>query len=274
MKRLALIFLALLVAAGPLFAGTLYRIESRESGSEQAELNELTVEGKNLKMHAEADSDVSMIYRGGSDEMIIVDHSDKSYLVLDRKTVEEMAGMMNDAMRQMEAALANVPAEQRAMVEDMMKKQMGDLGGAEARPEPVVSDAGSSDRVDGVSCRWKKVTRDGELDLKVCVGDWDAIANGEELIAAFRGMETFFTSMMDALRSAGGPMAAMTSGLEQSFMSEMMLGDGFPLMTEDYDYGKVVRTSRFLGSETVSVSDGDFEPPSGYRRNELGLGRR
>ena len=151
---------------------------------------------------------------------------------------------------------------------------MGALGGGETAPEPVVSDAGSSDRVDGVSCRWKKVTRDGELDLKVCVGDWDSIDNGEELVAAFRGMEAFFTSMMDALQSAGGPMAAMTSGLEQSFMSEMVLGDGFPLMTEDYDDGEVVRTSRFLGSETVAVSDDHFEPPSGYRRNELGRGRR
>ncbi len=69
-------------------------------------------------------------------------------------------------------------------------------------------------------------------------------------------------------------MAAMASGFEQSFMSEMVLGDGFPLLTEDYDGGEIVRSSRYLGSEPIEVSGQDFEPPSGYERQDLARSRR
>jgi hypothetical protein len=274
MKKPSLIFLSLAIATSPLFAGTLYRIENRIVGSEKTEMTQLTVAGNDLKIHTESESEVTMIYRGTSDEIIIVDHAQETYMTLDRETLEGLAGMMSDAMRQMEAALANVPAEQRAMIEEMMQGQMSALGGGEPKSVREISNTGDSGKVGGVSCSWKEITRDGELDLKVCVSDWEAIDKGEDLLAAFRDMEAFYSSMLDTLSSAGGPMAAMTEGFEQGFMSEMVLADGFPLMTEDYEDGEITRSSRYLGSQSVEVSAEDFAAPSGYRRNELPRGRR
>lgn len=63
-----------------------------------------------------------------------------------------------------------MPEAQREQMQQMMEQQMGQLSGGEPLPLAEVSDLGSTDAVDGRSCSWKEVRRDGALVSKLCVG--------------------------------------------------------------------------------------------------------
>ena len=58
-----------------------------------------------------------------------MDHKDKSYIVMDEAMLDEVSAQMSEAMKEMEAQLASMPPEQRAMVEQMMKGQMQGMTG-------------------------------------------------------------------------------------------------------------------------------------------------
>jgi hypothetical protein len=73
--------------------------------------------------------------------MYILEPAKKTYSVMDKASVERMSGQMGDAMQQMQAELAKMSPEQRAMVEQMMKQGgggpgMGPPGAGDGKPDP------------------------------------------------------------------------------------------------------------------------------------------
>ena len=42
-----------------------------------------------------------MIYRGDRREMVVIEHGNESYFVMDRETMKAMSGQMSQAMKQM-----------------------------------------------------------------------------------------------------------------------------------------------------------------------------
>ena len=110
-------------------AGVVYEIKSvlYGSGEPVEETINASVDGDNLKMvmggTADGNAD-EMIFRGGVPEMIMVDHKEKRYYVMDESTIREMGNQMSDIERQMQEALKDVPPEQRPMIEQMMKSRM------------------------------------------------------------------------------------------------------------------------------------------------------
>ena len=60
-----------------------------------------------------------MIFR--DDLFLMINHDDKTYTVIDEATLEQIGSRMSAAMTKMEAQLAQMPPEQRAMMEKMMQ---------------------------------------------------------------------------------------------------------------------------------------------------------
>ncbi len=50
----------------------------------------------------------------------IIDDTDKTYVMFDKATMEQLAKKISDAMEKMKAQLAQLPPEQRAQMEQMM----------------------------------------------------------------------------------------------------------------------------------------------------------
>ena len=57
--------------------------------------------------------------------LYIIDDADKSYIVFDKATMEQLAKKINAAMEQMKEQLAKLPPEQRAQMEQMMPGMSG-----------------------------------------------------------------------------------------------------------------------------------------------------
>jgi hypothetical protein len=172
---------------------------------------------------------------------------------------------MSEAMKQMEEALKNVPPEQREMVEKMMKGKMQGMPTSEPRPEPVVRSLGTSDSVSGIGCDWKEVSRGDEVELKACVCDWKDIPGGDDLRQISLEMKDFMSALLESFSSfggAGGPVG-------ESPMSTMALGEGFPLISENFQGGTLTRRSRFQAAEEGAIADAEFSPPSGYKKQDM-----
>lgn len=268
-----------LAQAGAVFRNTVenFAEDNQFFDARESYVTVTKVEGNRMRMDTQGmDGKLAstVIFLGETDEMYMIDHDKKSYMVLDRERIEALGQQMSQAMKQMQEALAQVPPEQREMMERMMKDKMG--GGDYKPPSPpVVTDLGQSGSANGIACQWKQVARDGVLEEKACVCDESAIAGGEEMVALAHEMRDFAEGLMQLAKSVssiplfgGGTVgnvgAAITADL-----------GGFPLISEAYDgEQKLIRRSTFESADEVSIADQEFTPPGGYKRQTLeGLGR-
>ena len=230
------------------------------------------VDGNRMRMDTqsmEGQLASTAMFLGATDEMYMIDHKEKTYMLIDKEQIEALASQMSDAMKQMEEALAQVPPEQRAMMEKMMKGRMPSANVEPPSPQ-VVTDLGESGSVNGVDCQWKQVTRDDKLERKVCVADPSSIAGAQEMVALAHEMRDFAEGLMQMAKTAsnmpmmgGGTMASVGAAMHAEL-------DGYPLIEEAYDgEGKLMRRSTFESADEVAIADSDFTPPSGYKKQSM-----
>jgi hypothetical protein len=266
------IFLAVLLSSISATAGVVYEIEVKDHDQSppKKESIDAMVEGRNLKMGIASggrDGSTEMIYRGDRREMVFVDHDKRTYTVIDEKTMKELAAQISDAMAMMEQALANVPESQRPMIEEMMKKKMPQVQTVE-RPKTELRKTGERAEHSGYPCVRYEVLRDGRAIRELWVTDWSNVEGGADVADAFYGMSEFFKEMLDSL-----PKFADSGGADQAFehMREM---NGFPVVTRELDDDGSLDNESTLKSARRQTLDPDaFEPPSGYKRQEMFRGK-
>jgi hypothetical protein len=244
-------------------AGVIIKVKTENvSAGTPAETSVIKVDGN--RMRTDSGAETTVIYLGDTDEMYMVNHEKKTYMVMDRETMEAMGAKLSEAMKQMEAALANVPPEQREMMEKMMRGKMQGMAST-PRSEPVVTSLGQSDTVSGIGCEWKQVSRDDDVELKACVGDFSDFPASDDLRRISLEMKEFASGLTEALSTlTAGPI----SSFAESPVSAMAF-DGFPLISENFQDGKLTHRSRFQSVEEGSISGEEFTPPSGYKKQDI-----
>ena len=273
MKKLCLIPLVTVLAAGPLAAGVVYEIEVKDHGQSppKTETMRASVEGRDLKVGVAAQgpgSQGEMIFRGERREMVLVDHERSTFTVMDEAALARLAGQVNQAMAQMQEALKNVPAEQRAMVEQMMKKQMPQQ--QEARPAAELVKTSERATHHGYPCVKYDVMREGRKEQELWVTDWSNVEGGTDVVEAFESMADFMRQMLDSLPSAGrgGP------GVDDHVFEHMKELGGFPVVTRDFAAdGSLEGESALRSAKRQTLDPEVFEPPAGYKRQEMFGGR-
>lgn len=276
--------LLIVLTGSPLLAGVVFEVETTyHSGSPRGpESAQMSVEGKNLKMEILPGRDSSRkgkdeaIFRGDRRQMVVVDHHDKAYMVMDTATMSKMGGQvqgqMQQASKELEKHLAQLGPKQREIAEKMIKGGLGSVTGA---APPAVARSRSeyrrtSERAtkQGYPCVKYEVLKDGEKTQELWVTDWGKVQGGQQAADAFEEMADFFKEMMDSISDTMGGGAGLF-GENNPIESFTEIG-GFPVVTRDFEGGE-------LESETVleSVTERDldpdaFEPPKGYRLRTMG----
>jgi len=272
MKKLWLGITLATLLAGPLTAGVVYEIEvtDHEQSPPKSESIQAAVEGRHLKMGIASGGEGKpgeMIFRGDRREMIVVDHDDRSYHVMDPETIQKLAGQVNGAMSQMQEALKNVPEDKRAMIEKMMKERMPSQAAAPTRPKSELRKTGERGDKNGYPCVKYEVLRGGRKIREMWVTDWDNVEGGDEMVGAFEDMADFFQELMDAIPDFGQGGGA---GGDPVFEHMKELG-GFPVVTEEFDEnGNKTGESALRSSRRQTIDPTEFEPPSGYKRRSMG----
>ncbi len=257
-----LLFAAL---SAPLFGGAQIEMSARRSADAPAVLaDRLSAEGGALRLDqldANGAPTQSMIFR--DNEMVVVNHGDKTYLRITEKSVEELAaqlGQASAAMKQMQEQMANMPPKQRQMMEKMFKGKMP--GMPEAVPA-IRIEKGDAGNFEDYACNHYRVFIGDALSQQLCAASTDQITGANEVMAAVENMQEFSRKLTESV-----PQAPMGGALKGTFdvMSQM---DGLPVVTREYQDGKFVR-ERFLSSaKTVSLSSDHFAPPADYKEKQF-----
>ncbi len=267
-KTFSVFLLSATLALAPALAGVVYEIDftDHEQSPPKSESIEAAVEGRNLKMGIASGGrgkQGEMIFRGDRREMVVVDHEDRTYQVLDEATMKQIAGQVGSAMSQMQEALKNVPEDQRAMVEQMMKQRMPQQ--APQKPRSELKKTAERGDKNGYPCVKYEVLRNGHKIRELWVTDWSNVEGGSDVVGSFEEMAEFFKEMMDSIPDFGQGGSSGDPVFEH--MKEM---GGFPVVTSEFDDdGSLEGESSLRSARRRTLDPAEFEPPSGYKRRQM-----
>lgn len=194
------------------------------------------------------------------DAMYVIDDKEKSYVVIDKATMEALAKKMGAAMEQAKQQLAKLPPEQRAMIEQQMGSTMLGEGGQKHTVEPV--DTGKSDKVDGRACRVWEVKRNGELDDQLCVVPYSALPGKENFQQVFANFAKVFEDMAKSVPMLAGMMS-------NEFDAQAKI-NGFPVRSRSYENGKLGDVEQLVKTwREEAIPASMFEVPAGYKKKSM-----
>jgi hypothetical protein len=260
---------ALLLVANSAIAGSVVKLESLDHNSNPplSGTVEVSVEGNALRLEGSTpgtEESGSLIYKGGIEELTAIDHQSKQYYVIDQETMEQMIGQVSGAMQQMEAALAELPPEQRAMAERMMKQRMPQM-----QPEvqlQTLQKTGETETINGYECEIYDVMESGRKTRDMCVAPWDSIEGGAEFAEVMVEMADFFEAMRKGFSKGGADLM----GSRSEVFSHMRDINGFPVRSRGYNKaGKLANESVLISSEKRNIDPAIFAPPAGYQQSSL-----
>jgi hypothetical protein len=193
------------------------------------------------------------------DTIYVVDPDDRSYVVLDKATMEQLGKQLGAAMEKVKEQLQKMPPEQRAQMEQMMGIQSaGDGGGWKVD----AVDTGKSDKVEGRACRVWDVKRNDQLDHQICVVPYSSLPGKEDFKSAFEKFAKIFEDMAKNLPQLSGAMSN-----EMSALSKV---NGFPMRTRNYENGRLAPEEQVVKvwrEEAIPASM--FEIPAGYTQKKM-----
>jgi len=266
MKSLVIACAAVALLCSPALAGVVIEMEVAESGSSgQAEMDTVYAQGEMLRVDPhprKGGKSQSVIFR--DETLWIVDHGKKVCQRLDKKDMEELSAQVGAAMKEMEAQLANMPPEQRAMVEKMMKDKMpGGMAGMGQEAPPRRMEVGAGEQIGEYSCTVRTAYAGDEKVWEVCAAEGVNEGAWTEAMTAFGAMSGF----MDELRKAfqQGPLAGI---LESPYYDMKEIG-GLPVRVRTFRNGQMESEAILRSLNRQELEDDVFSIPDGYKVKSL-----
>lgn len=203
-----------------------------------------------------------VIFDGAKQVLDIVSPAKKTYSEITQADADKLGAQVSGAMAQMQAQMANLPPEQRAQIEAMMKgRGAGAMGGAPAKPEYKKV---GTDTVGKWTCDKYEGYTNGQKVSEVCTVDPKALGFTVGDFAVTRQMAEFFGRIMPQMSSR---MFAIGSLEAQGYA-------GIPVRNTQYVMGRTITT------EVVEVTRGTipetaFQVPAGFEKQPFmgGMGR-
>jgi hypothetical protein len=275
------------ISAGTFFATALFLASTAQAGvffevsdhdvtsGKMTPRHHMSVQGGMLRADS-TDGHTAVVFKDNS--MFMLDSSSKTYRVLDKATMDQMAGKMNDVMSQMQAKMAAMSPEQRANMERMMQSMgtsmPGAAGAAKAHVYDAV-DAGTSGSAAGRSCHMWNATRDGKPTEQMCVTPEGSLPGIAEVMTSIQNAVAFNQQFQDAMQARGGAAGSLASG-SGGFMAQHLnvlqkIG-GMPVAWRHFDSttGTLDSTESVMTQwQQRSIDALQFEIPPGYTRKDF-----
>lgn len=261
MKRLMISFLAFaLLSGGMLQAQTVYEFTTTEKNDQTAK-TELKLDVDFLKMNSiddELQNSGELIYRHAAEEMLIVDHNERHYTVLNKETADEVGKMTKNANAMLEESLSKLPPEQREQMRKMMEKQMSAQPAAVAEEKIEVKKTTESATKNGYPCVKYEVFKNGLKSEELWATDWGNVEGGSE---AMETIKKFAEFNRDLLKRMGHK-----NYMQGNPLGRVMADHGFPVEVHDLEKDRVTVLS---SASKGSFSPEEFEAPAGYRKRSM-----
>ena len=260
---------SLILAAAPLYAGVALDMVTKDASGQTIEVMKVYAQSGKIRMDGvgqPADERMSMIFLG--EKFLVLDHSEKKYIVVDADMIAEVGSQMEAAMQSMQAQLADMPPEQRAMVEEMMQGQMqGMIGaGSEPPPPPRIEHTGSG-QWQSRPCTQYAVYEGAEKTQEICAAPLTDIQGISEAMQAFSDMAGFMNSLSESMPE---PMASAMAENPMELIDQI---DGFPVRRVDFAKGQVSSETTLESVVEQALDESVFAIPAGYAKQDLFAGQ-
>jgi hypothetical protein len=201
-----------------------------------------------------------VVFDGTKKVMMLIDDSKKTYTEMSEADIEALGSQMSGMMAQIEQQMKNMPPEQRAQVEAMMRGRGAAMPGASA-PKIAYAKVGT-DTVGKWTCDKYEGTSGGQKVSEVCTVDPKVLGFTAADFAVSRELAAFFKKIMP---SAGQQMFSIGTPEDQGFV-------GVPVRTISSGGGRQV-TSEITEVTRQTFPDSLFQAPAGYQKTSMMGGR-
>ena len=257
----SLLMLGLAPMAAMAVPGVAINVEVKETGS-AAVVQQIDIVGQSIKVDISGDRNGSVVFRGGTDELLTIDHDKKEFMRVDKASLDRMASTVSGAVSQLDSVLANLPDDQRAMLEGMLKDKLPTSSAPAKRP--LLRSTGTRAPNGGQETRQIEVLVDGVKRSEFWVAPWAGIDT--RVKAAVEDMSGFMKGVIDKLP------ASMTESIKTSGYEVIGELGGMPMLTREYDdKGQVAVESRVTSIVSKDIDVSKFNPPAGYTQKSLPL---
>lgn len=199
------------------------------------------------------------LYRGDQDRLYSVVDSARTYVMLERKMIEQLGGGRGGAgmaRREVDRQLEGIPQDQARLYGHLLGSSSLDP----SRPEDplVIARTGERSTAAGYACQRATIHRSGRLLAAGCVADWDAVGLTPEDVEVFRSLALL---ARDAMASRSPMPKELVPGQPLDLIVQL---GGFPVHFERAGAAAGDSAVRVASIERISVDDALFEVPPGY----------
>jgi hypothetical protein len=244
-------FLGIILAAAPLWAGVRITAEFTDLKTNTTTQQEMLLDNDRLRVNINNTdgnrSSILFLTDGGRERMVMLDTARNEYREMDRQSIEQVSEQLQGAMAQMQSQLQNLPPEQRARIEQMMKGRMGQTARAPVR---TTYSANGSGTVSGFTCTKYEGIRAGEKVAELCAAKPADVHCSTADFQVFDKMREFSGNLISGLTNM--PLNNRLVDLVQPGY------DGFPIQQTSYSGGQPVTKMEMKSLERVNLSDADF----------------
>jgi len=244
------ILCACFLIALPLFAGKRIVQEGTNLTNNTTTQQELLFDGSRFRANY-ATSSVIFLTDGGLNRMITLDKGRNEYMEIDQATMDQMGQAMAGVNAQMEAALKDMPPEQRAQMQQMMAQMMKGKMPAAAPTVTTSYTAKGKSTVNGFACTNYDGVRAGEKVAELCAAQPADLKLGASDFQVFRKMQEFTKSMMQAMQNS--PIA---SAINVNVGDAAV--DGYPVQQITFRNGQAADRVVVKSVTDATLTDADF----------------
>jgi hypothetical protein len=265
MKAIAFGILLLVAEGIGARAGTLIETEARGLGSDPLPTRRgvMNLEPDRLRLDVPEVSS-AIIYRGDLDLVWILDHRNRSFVRVERATVDELSRRMAEAKAELRARLDAMSPELRASMERVLGKTT-EPGSGESMGISV-RETGRAQRLNDVGCAEIELRRGKEVIAVACTADWESAGVESETFRPLQDLGSFLQKTLSAI-----PLFPDDSirPVELDALDAIGRLDGVPLRIQIFEDGAPIREIRVTSIEKRSFAEETFEIPAGYQRNPV-----
>ena len=251
--------LSLLLLTLTAHAGTKLETVNRDlSGGRTTTIN-TWAQGGMMRVETQP-NESTMIFK--DDTIYAISHKDKSYIAMDRASMQRMAEQLNPALQMLQERMKDMTPEQRAQMEKMLG---GRIPGASGEPEKKqeIKRTSRNDKINGYSCTFVEVREDGVLTDELCVVPGSALKGSAEVMESARKMAAVLKDMM-----ANVDMPWLKQMSQKQMQNFEALG-GIPVLSRHFYDGKPQSETTLSNITSEKLAATLFEVPAGYTKKDM-----
>jgi hypothetical protein len=250
-----LVLLGVSIAAGTASAGAYLESATSKPGSKESpQINKLWFDGGRMRSESSGKGDAITLFKSGA--MYIIDPASKSYRVMDKASIDQMAAKLGEARKKMEASMAGMPPERRAQ----MEKMMGQMGAGPARKR-TLKNTGRTETVAGIKCTVWESSVAGQKEDELCAAAPGSVPGGNDMLKTLREVGALFQGFTETFSGSG-----------DNAWRDLDTIKGIPIATRTFSEGKLTSENKLSVARSEAVPGTRFDVPAGYSEKKLNLG--